>query len=94
MRIFVLLLAALLPACETNLTTGKPIWAFAPLTESDGSKSWRFVGPWRLNSQPDELNSAIAFKIGEAHWCPHGWEIASRDKEAGFLVVQGRCKSG
>lgn len=94
MRRIALLLVALLPACETNFTTGKPIWALATMTASDGSKSWRFVGPWRLNSNEDELASAIAFKLGEAHWCPNGWDISSRQKEMDRLVVEGRCKSG
>lgn len=94
MRRLVLLLAALLPACETNLTTGEPIWAFQPITSSDGSKAWRFVGPQRLDEHADELDSAIAFKMGESHWCANGWEIASRTKEMGRLIVEGRCKSG
>jgi hypothetical protein len=94
MRRITLLLVICMSACETNMMTGQPIWGFAPLTASDGSKTWRFVGPWRLNSSAIELDNAISVKMGEVHWCPNGWEVSSREKHAGLLVVTGRCKSG
>jgi hypothetical protein len=91
MRTLPLLCLTCLPLSALTAELGEPIISFAPMTASDGTKTWRFVGPWRLNADDAALNNALSFKIGEAHWCPNGWQITSRRKAAGFLMIEGRC---
>lgn len=88
MRLLALCLFCL-PAMAATL--GEPIISFSPMMAADGSKTWRFVAPWKLNSDEIALNNAISGEIGKAHWCDAGWRITSRQKIQGFLMIEGRC---
>lgn len=84
---------AILVACLASCVAMEPLPVFQPLTSQDGVKTFRFVGPWALNSDSAGLANAVAAGNGEHHWCPAGWNEVSRQKVSGQLLIEGRCKT-
>lgn len=71
---------------------GTPIIAISPMTAADGTKTFRFVGPWKLSKDEAALANALSGEMGKARWCPSGWEETSRQKVMGLLMIEGRCR--
>jgi hypothetical protein len=72
---------------------GTPILAFSPMTAADGTKTFRFVGPWKLTLDEAALANALSGEMGKARWCSFGWVETTRQKVSGLLMIEGRCKS-
>jgi hypothetical protein len=69
-----------------------PVTAFSPMQQADGSRAWRFVVNPR-GADETVIMILLADEIGKARWCEAGWEITSRTKTMGNIVITGRCKS-
>lgn len=68
--------------------------SLAPIQMPDGSKLWRWAGKVPKGENVEaRLVEMIAQTMGQAHWCPSGWEESKRTPATmGITVIEGRCR--
>jgi len=77
----------------------QPFTTFQPRTTQDGAQIWIFTSQWTpkvlagLGDPEVWLLDAIGKSMAKHQFCPHGWQITSRNEMGGTLVIEGKCVS-